>query len=199
MTREVIMGLVRRVQDILLRPKETWPLIKSEEATIGSLYRSYALMLAAIPAVAQATGLTLIGSSFIGVRYRASLDSTFGDAILSYCVSLVALYIVALIINSLAPKFASQKNLTSAFKLVAYSWTPSWVAGVLLLIPALAPLAKLASLYGLYLLYLGLPVLMGTPREKVTVYFLCAVVLSIIFVGFIISVVALFFPLGGLI
>jgi Yip1 domain len=192
------MNLARRVQDILLRPKETWLLIKSEEPTIGSLYRSYALMLAAVPAAAQAIGLALIGTSFLGVRYRASFESILGYAILSYCVSLVALYMVALIINSLAPKFASRKNLISAFKLVVYSWTPSWAAGALLLIPALAWLAKLASLYGLYLLYSGLPVLMDTPKEKVTIYFLCAVVLSIIFVGFIISVVALFFPLGSL-
>ncbi len=199
MTRKVIMDLVRRVQNIILRPKKTWPVVKSEETTIGRIYKSYALILAAIPTAAQAIGLLLIGTSFIGIRYRASLDSALGEAILSYCVSLVALYIVALIINSLAPKFASRKNLTNAFKLVAYSWTPSWIAGVLLLIPSLSSLAKLASLYGLYLLYLGLPVLMDTPREKVTLYFLSAVVLSIILVGFIVSVVALFFPLGGLV
>ena len=193
------MDLVHRVKDILLRPKETWPVVKSEGTTIGRIYKSYALILAAIPTVAQAIGLLLIGTSFIGIRYRASLDSALGEAILSYCVSLVAFYIVALIINSLAPKFASRKNLTNAFKLVAYSWTPSWIAGVLLLIPSLASLAKLASLYGLYLLYLGLPVLMDTPREKVTLYFLSAVILSIILVGFIVSVVALFFPLGGVV
>jgi hypothetical protein len=199
MTREVIMDLLCRVQEILLRPRETWPVIKSEEATIGGIYKSYALILAAIPAVAQATGLALIGTSFLGVRYRASLGNTLADAILSYCVSLVGLYSVALVVNGLATKFASQKNLTNALKLVAYSWTPSWVAGPLLLIPSLGWLAKLVSLYGLYLLYLGLPVLMETPRERVAVYFLCAVVLSTIFVGFVISVVALFFPLGRLI
>jgi hypothetical protein len=192
------MDLVRKVQDILLRPKETWPVIKSEEATIGGIYKSYALILAAIPAAAQAMGLALIGTSFLGIRYRASLGNTLADAVLSYCVSLVGLYVVALVVNGLATKFASQKKLTSALKLVAYSWTPSWVAGLLLLIPSLAWLARLASLYGLYLLYLGLPVLMETPREKVAVYFLCAVVLSAILVGFIVSVVALFFPLASL-
>ncbi len=185
------MDLVRRAQDILLRPKETWPVIKSEEMTIAGIYKSYALVLAIIPAAAQAIGLVFIGTSFIGIRYRPSLDSTLGHAILSYCASLASLYMVALVINSVAPKFASRKNLTNAFKLVAYSWTPTWVAGILLLVPSLAWLAKLASLYGLYLFYLGLPILTDTPREKVTVYFLSAVVLSSILVGFILSVVAL--------
>jgi hypothetical protein len=98
---------------------------------------------------------------------------------------------VALVINGVAPKFASRKNLTNAFKLVAYSWTPTWLAGILLLLPSLSWLVNLASLYGLYLLYHGLPILMETPKEKVTVYFLSAVALSIVLVGFIFSVVAL--------
>ena len=185
------MDLVRRVEDILLRPKETWRVIKSEEATIVGIYKSYALIMAVVPAVAQAIGLAVIGTSFLGIRYRASFGSAVGNAILSYCASLAAIYFVALVVNSLAPRFASQKNLTSAFQLVAYSWTPLFVAGPLLLIPALASLAKLVSLYGLYLFYLGLPTLMGTPKESVTVYFLSTVVPGIILVGFIFSVVAL--------
>ncbi len=193
------MGLLQRVQAILLRPRETWPAVRSEEMSVGGIYRSYALVLALVPSAARAIGLALIGTSFIGVRYRASLESAFGDAITSYCASLASLYLVALVINAIAPKFASQKNFNNAFKLTAYSWTPAWVAGVLLLIPSLAWLANLGSLYGLYLLYHGLPVLMETPKEKVTVYFLSAVVLSIILVAFISSVVALIFPLDGLI
>jgi hypothetical protein len=189
------MDLVRRIQNILLKPKEIWPVIKSEEMTIAGIYKSYALILAAVPAVAHAIGLAFIGTSFIGIRYRTSLGDALGDAVLSYCVSLASLFMVALVINGVAPKFASQKNLTNAFKLVAYSWTPTWVAGILLLIPSLSWLTSLVSLYGLYLLYCGLPILMETPKEKVMVYFLSAVALSIILVGFILSVVALVFPL----
>ena len=185
------MDLVRRVQDILLRPKETWPVIKSEEMTIAGIYKSYTLILAAIPAAAHAIGLLFIGFSFIGIRYRASLGGALGNAMLLYCACLASLYMVALVINSVAPKFASRKNLTNAFKLVAYSWTPTWLAGILLLLPSLSWLVNLASLYGLYLLYHGLPILMETPKEKVTVYFLSAVALSIVLVGFILSVVAL--------
>jgi hypothetical protein len=194
-----MMDLTRRVQDILLRPKETWPVIKSEEMTIAGIYKSYALILAAVSSAAHAIGLLFIGTSFIGIRYRTSLGGALGEAILAYCVSIASLFVVALLINSVAPKFYSQKNLTNAFKLVAYSWTPTWVAGVLLLIPSLSWLTNLVSLYGFYLLYQGLPILMETPKEKVMVYFLSAVGLSIILVGFLLSVVALVFPLGSLI
>ena len=192
--RESPMDLLRRVKDTLLRPKETWTVVKSEEMTIGRIYRSYALVLAAISPVAQMIGLTFIGVSFMGIRYRTSTGNALADAILSYGVSLGALYLIALIVNSLAPKFGSRKNFVNAFKLVAYSWTPSWVAGPVLVIPSLAWLARLVSLYGLYLFYLGLPTLMDTPRVKVTPYFLLAAVASLVLVAFSLSVVALLFP-----
>ena len=185
------MDLLHRVQNILLRPKETWPLIKSEEATIAGVCKPYVITMAAIPAVAQAIGLLLIGTSVLGILHKTSITRALGDAVLSYCVSLAAVCIVALIINSLAPKFESRKNLSRAFALAAYSWTPAWAAGPLLLIPSLAWLAKLISLYGFYLFYLGLPILMDTPRDKVSVYFLSTAALSIIFVGFIFSILAL--------
>jgi hypothetical protein len=185
------MDLLQRVKDILLRPNEMWPVLRSEEAGIAAIYKSHVIMMAAVPAVAQAIGLMLIGTSFLGVRHRPSITSTLGNAGLSYCVSLAAVYIVALVINGLAPKFESRKNLTRSFTLVAYSWTPAWAAGPLLLIPSLDWLAKLISFYGFYLFYTGLPVFMEAPRDKVNVYFLCAIVLSAILVGFIFSILAL--------
>jgi hypothetical protein len=87
----------------------------------------------------------------------------------------------------------------NAFKLVVYSWTPSWVVGALLIIPALSWLVAIASLYSLYLFYLGLPLLMETPREKVTAYFLVVGALSIVVVAFIGAVVALLFIPGRLV
>src|SRR5512135_82042 len=105
-TGRLPMNLARRAQDILLRPKETWPVIKSEEMTIAGTYKTYALILAAVPAVAHAIGLAFIGTSFIGIRYRTSLGGALGGAVLSYCVSLASLFMVALVINSVAPKFA---------------------------------------------------------------------------------------------
>jgi hypothetical protein len=193
------MDLVERVQDILLRPKEAWPEIKAKETTIVDLFRSYAIILAIIPAAAQIIGVTVIGFSFMGLRYRTPFGSALAHGLLSYCTSLASLYVIAFIMDSLAPKFASQKNMLNAFKLAVYSWTPSWVVGVLLIIPALSWLVALASLYGLYLFYLGLPLLMDTPRDKVTIYFLVVVALSIIVIAFIGAVVALLFLPGRLV
>lgn len=178
------MDLMRRVQGILLKPKQTWPIIESEDTTIAGVYTSYVLILAAIPAAAEAIGFTFSGVSVVGLRQGIPFESTLVYGLVSYGISLASLYVVALIVAGLAPKFASQKNLINAFKLAAYSWTSSWVAGALLVIPQLSWLVTLASLYGLYLFYCGLPLLMNTPGDKVTPYFLVVIVVSMVALGF---------------
>jgi hypothetical protein len=174
------MDIVQRVKEITLKPKDTWPVIKTEQATIKELYTSYAVILAAIPPIASFIGLSLIGISMLGVHYRTSFAMGISHAVVSYVLSLIGIYVVAQIIDALAPSFGSQKNLVNAFKVAVFSWTPSWVAGILFIIPALSPLAVLISLYSLYIFYLGLPIMMDTPTDKALGYFVVTILLSII-------------------
>ena len=74
-------------------------------------------------------------------------------------------YIIASVIDLLAPRFGGQKNFANALKLSVYSHTPLWLAGIFLLIPGLNFLLIL-GLYGLYLLWTGLPLLMRVPDEQ---------------------------------
>ncbi len=174
------MDLVERAKSIILKPSQTWPQIKEEITTIPELYTSYAAILAAIPAVAQLIGYGLIGYSVLGVHYRLGIGRAFGNAILYYILSLVGIYIVALIADALAPSFGSKKNILNAFKAVVFSMTPGWVGGIFYIIPSLSLLTFLAALYGIYLFYLGLPLLMETPKEKSVVYVIVVIVVTLI-------------------
>jgi hypothetical protein len=181
------MDLVPRVQAILLKPKEEWVKIKAEPATVSGLFTSYAMILAAIPAVAQFIGYVIVGQRipFFGL-YRWGVGRAFGSAILSYVLSLVTVYLFAYIINTLAPSFSSAQSLTNAMKLAVYCMTPGWVAGILNIFPYLGILTVLASLYGLYILYLGFETpMMETPKEKVLGYWavsiIAVIVLTIVF------------------
>ncbi len=174
------MDIVQRVKDITFKPKETWPVIKTETATIKDLYTSYAMILSAIPPLASFLGLSVFGVSMISIRYRIPFGSGLSHAVVSYVLALVGIYVVAQIIDALAPSFGSQKNLINAMKVAVYSWTPSWIAGLLFVLPVLSPIAMLLSLYSLYVFYLGLPVLMDTPKEKAMGYFIVTIVISIL-------------------
>lgn len=176
------MDLLGRTKSIILKPSQTWLEIKEEKTTISELYTSYAAILAAIPAVAvaQLIGYGLIGHSVLGTHIRWGIGRAFGYAILFYILSLMGIYVVALITDALAPSFGSKKNILNAFKTVVFSMTPGWVGGIFYIIPPLSILAILAALYGIYLFYLGLPVLMETPKEKSIGYVVIVIVLTFV-------------------
>ncbi|HEX4504930.1 MAG TPA: Yip1 family protein [Alphaproteobacteria bacterium] len=173
-------GLVDRVKSILTKPAETWSVIDQEPATVGGLYTGYAMILAAITPVAGFIGGQVFGHSFFGVTYRPPFVGALVGAILQYVLALVGIYILAAIVNALAPSFDGQKNQIQAMKVAVYAYTASWVAGILGLVPALAPLALLGGLYSLYLLYLGLPRVMHAPQTKALGYTAVTVVVAIV-------------------
>src|SRR3546814_18930124 len=81
------------------------------------------------------------------------------------------LYVVALIINALAPTFGGRKDQLQAVKVIGYAWTAAWVAGIAAIVPWPGWLVVLAGgIYSIYLLYLGLPHTMKCPPEKAAGY-----------------------------
>lgn len=194
------MNLVERVKGILLRPKQEWQAIAGETTTIAELYKSYVVLLAAIGPVASVIGISIVGISLpFMASFRIPFTTAIASAVVHYVLSLVGVYILALIIDALAPTFSGEKNTTQAFKLAAYSYTPGWVVGIFAIIPALSVLGIL-GLYGVYLLYLGLPVLMKSPREK-SVGYTVAVIIAAVIIFIVIGIVSrafISFPTPGM-
>lgn len=178
-------SIINRVKAIVTSPKTTWPVIEAESDDVGSIYRKYLIVLAAIAPIAMFIGMSILGMSVMGVTVRTGFFSGIVQAVVTYALTLVMFYVIALIVDALAPKFGGQKNLNNAFKLVAYGSTASMVAGVLYLFPALSLLVMLASLYSLYTIYIGLPVLMKNPPEKSLAYtavlIVCGLLVGILF------------------
>jgi hypothetical protein len=180
-----IAKLIERAKNICLTPKTEWPKIADEPADVMSLYTGYAMILAAIPAVAGFIGMSVVGMSLpiIGT-IRIGMIEGLTQMILSYALGLGMIFVLSLIIDALASTFDGQKNPIAALKLAIYSYTPFWLAGILMIIPALGLLTILAALYSIYLLYTGLPSLMKNPPEKSIGYtaliVVCAIVLGLV-------------------
>jgi hypothetical protein len=193
------MDLVSRVQAIILKPKEEWVKIKGETSTVAQLFASYAVLLAAIPAIAQFIGYGLIGRRYPFIGWlRLGIGTSLLRAIFSYVFALVTVYLFALIINALAPTFSSTPNMINALKLSIYSMTPMWVAGILYLIPFLEFLVFIAGIYGLYILYLGFNTpLMDTPKEKVMGYLLVSIVVVVVLSVVLALILGAIFAVGG--
>jgi len=163
--------IIERVKAILLTPKTEWPVIAGESTTVADLYKNYIVWLAAIPALAL-----LIGTfGIFGLKFALS----------KYIISLVMVFVGALIIDALAPTFGGQKNQIQALKTVAYSGTAPWLAGVVMVVPLLGVLLGwivmvAASVYAIYLIYLALPHTMKCPPEKAGAYTAVTVIAVIV-------------------
>ncbi len=192
------MALIERVQSILLKPKQTWPVIAAEGGDAASLYTGYVMILAAIPAVATFIGLSLIGVGAFGVSYRIPILAGIVQMIVGYLLSLVMVFVLALIVNALAPTFGGSKNQLQALKLVAYGCTAGFLGGIFAIIPMLGVLGLIAGLYSIYLIYTGIAVLMRCPADKAGAYTAVVIVCAIIAAIVIGAVSSLFTPSMGL-
>jgi len=172
--------IIQRVIGILTKPNQEWEKIKGEQTDIVSLFMKYAIVLAAIPAIAGFFGWIAIGKSYMGYTVRMP----FGRGILllafTYILSLAGVFLLGFVIDVLATNFGSTKNLDEAVKIAVYSSTASWVAGVLSIIPILAPLGLLAGLYSLYLLYLGIKIVKTPAKDKEVSYFIVTIIAYIV-------------------
>lgn len=173
--------LVARGKAILLTPKSEWPVISAESDSVAGLYRNYIVWLAAIPAVFGFIKGSLIGYGAFGIHMRSGIGAGLVGMVTTYLLTLIAVYVIMLIIDALAPTFGAQKNQVQALKVVGYAFTASWLAGIGLILPWIGGLiAIVGGIYSIYLLYLGLPATMKCAPEKAVGYTAVTVVISIV-------------------
>jgi hypothetical protein len=176
-----VANLQTRVVNILKDPKSEWPVIAAESTDVGRLYLEYIIPLSAIPVVASFIGMMWVGSALVATGVTTGgLMWWLGFSIATYVLGLVGIYIDAVVIEWLAPKFKSSGSRVDALKLVAYSMTPVWIAGILQLVPLLGILAIVAGIYAIYLCYLGLPHVMKTPPDQVVIFMIVAAVVILV-------------------
>ena len=173
------MNLINRVKNILVTPKTEWDVINNETPEVPKILTTYVLPLVAIGAICSFIGYGLIGKSYFGVRF-ADTGRGIRYALIALIAGVASTFLMAFVIDTLAPTFKSEKNFGRSFQLAAYSYTAGWVGGVFNILPSLAIIGSLFGLYGLYLLYLGLPKLKKTPADQVTPYFVVSLIAMIV-------------------
>src|SRR5215510_7021666 len=98
------MDLVTRAKNICLTPNTEWPVIAAEATPPGTLITEYVVPLAAVTAVAGFIGGSIIGTSlgFLGT-YRTPIVSGLMLAVVMFIMMIVGCFIVAFVVNALAP------------------------------------------------------------------------------------------------
>ena len=179
---------------LLITPKTEWEVIKNEQTSTADLFTKYVMILALIPVIA-----TFIGQSLIGISlgpfgsYKVPVSNGLIYAVVYYILSIAGVYLVAFIIDALAPSFGSTKNMDASLKVAVYSYTAAWIAGIFSIIPILGILGIL-GLYSLYLMYLGLKIVKDTPQDKLVGYLVVVIIIAIVVyfvIGMIVAAIAL--------
>jgi hypothetical protein len=178
--RTPLARMIARVRGILLAPRREWPLIDAETTTPAEIYLHYVAPLAAVGAIASSLGAWLVGIPAVPYGdIRLGPGAALAGAFLHLALQFATVFVVALIVNALAPTFGGRKDSRRALQVTAYSFTPAWVAALLTILPTLGALASLIGLYGLYLLYTGLPVLMQATRDRTLGYTVVIVICTV--------------------
>jgi hypothetical protein len=192
------MNLVDRAKNIIMTPKTEWAVIAAEEPNANAIFTGYVVPFLLLDAAAA-----FIGHAFIwGSGHYGDYAMRWGiyNALSTLIGGSLGVWLAAAIVSALAPSFSSEKNMGRAMQLVAYSYTPAWVGGLLMIFPPIGFIGMLFGIYGLYLLYLGLPHVMKTPQDKVVTYMVISILVLIgvyVIVGIIFAAVFLgIFGLG---
>lgn len=176
-----IMGTINSAIALVKNPVSYITSNKDSTATVRDIMVNYVAVLAAIPFLATLIGYLWYYDLFIPRGFVGSFVAyAFLYAFLFYILDVVAVYVVALAIGFLAPTFGSSNDKIKSLRLSAFIFTPAFLIGVLNIIPFLGVLEILGILYGLYILYLGLPILMGTPKDRVVTYVVAVVIATFI-------------------
>ena len=172
-------GIRNRIKRIILEPKAEWPRIDAEPMTVRGIMIGWVLPLAAIGPVARLIGSLVFGYGLLGLHYRPTIGSAITTAVIGYIATVIATWVLALVIDALTPSFGGTKSNVQAMKVAAFSATAGWLAGIFGLLPSIAFLGLL-GLYSLYLLYLGLPLLMKAPAEKAMSYTIVTIIVAVV-------------------
>ncbi len=168
------MDIVARAQNMIMRPREEWAVIAGEPADSRSLLAGYAAPLAAIPAVAGFVAVLM----WTGGR---GVAGALTGAILNYVLTLVGVYVIAKVVEFLAPKFGGVADEPTAMKLVVYAFTASWVAGAAVIVPLIGWIvALLGGLYSLYTFYIGTAPVARVPGNQSLVFTVAVIVVAIV-------------------
>lgn len=157
--------ILSRAWGLLREPGKEWEQIKAEQTTIPSILIGYVAPLAAIPPVCDLIGSTLFNSML-------SLDpaSAVVRGVVTWVVSIALVFLLGLLVNTLADNFDGDRDDLSAQKVAAYALTPAFLSGVFSLWPPLWWLSLIALAAMVFLMYRGLPILMKAPEDRALGY-----------------------------
>ncbi len=176
-------ALLLRAMNIIIRPREEWPVIRDEPATYKAVAR-FACVLAAIPPLAAAAARFILDRNIQDNKVAFSLPYFLVTDLFWYGMYIANIMITGMIVAAIASTPASRLDSVQGLKIAVYSFTPLAAASLLSLFPGTSWIFDAAILYSLYLLYLGIVVFTAIAKRHAAWYAVASFLAAGVIVGF---------------
>jgi hypothetical protein len=169
-TRQKAEFILSRTWGLVRDPRAEWEQIRDEETNIPSILFGYVLPLAAIPPLCGAIGSLAFGEHYGDAVVRTPVATILVSAIVTLFASVALVYLLGILINTVAENFDAEKNEIASQKIAAYAMTPAFMSGVFSLWPPLWWVSLIGIGMTAFLIYRGLPILMKAEPERALGY-----------------------------
>jgi len=163
--------ILSRAYGLFKDPKGEWAQIRDEKTTIPHILIGYVAPLAAIQPICDVIGKLIFGQlSSDTMTGIAALPEAVVHGVVFWIVGVAIAGLLGAIVNAVAGHFDADSDDLAAQKIAAYSMTPFFLSGVLLLWPPLGWLWVVGLAAAVFLMYRGLPILMKAPEDRALAY-----------------------------
>jgi len=160
-------SVVKRAKNILISPKAEWLVIKDEPDSAGGIIYRYVMFLAMLPPLAVLVKSIL---STNAAAARSPMSYLVATNALWYLMNIVNVLIAGAVTTAFVFNALSRGDAVRGFKLAAYSFTPLFIAGIVIVAPGMGWFIYVAILYSVYLLYLGTCTVVELPKGSALWY-----------------------------
>ncbi len=191
----------KHVWGLMAQPKDEWKSIRDERCTIGKCYCSHVLLLAAVPAIAYFIGTSQVGWVIGAKSVRLSTASALQIAGLTYLTMLVGIFAMGKTIHWMSQTYGATQNLPQSIALAAYTATPLFLTGIMLVYPILwlnLLIGLMALAYTIYLLYIGLPIMMKISQERGFLFASAVMGVGLVMLVGVLAATVVLWDMGGL-
>jgi hypothetical protein len=181
--REGIGPFVGRVKNILLVPRSEWRVIHEEPGTYANILFKHVAVIAAIPPVMAIGERLIFNRGAVSNAVHSPVAYVLATNVLWYLMIILNVIITGSVISTIVIRNESGWMNVRGLKLAVYSFTPSFLISILIVIPALNWLIYAALAYSVFLLYLGIRTMTGLRRQKAAVYALASFIAAGVILG----------------
>ena len=163
--------MLNHVVGLFTHPDQEWRQIRGDaQESIGHMYLTHTLILAAIPAVSAFIGTTQLGWVIANNGpVMLTVESALWMTLMSYLSMLAGVGVMAAFIHWMARTYDALPSMARCVAFTTYTATPLFIGGLAALYPHLwfGMLVGIAAIcYTVYLLYIGMPTFMNIDPDE---------------------------------